>query len=83
MLQQRVPLQVLVWVPRQVRQMVPSFTEPEFFDQILKKLPIRIFPVQKNRERHIFLHIQDWNQIIKLIDESDLSSSENSQPGLV
>ena len=63
--------------------MTASLAEPQLFDQILKQLLIRLFPVQKDRKREVLLHIKDRDQVIELIDEADLPSSEDGKFVLV
>ena len=47
--------------------------------QIQKELLIRLFPVQQNRKREVLLHIKNRDQVIELINEADLPSSEDGQ----
>ena len=45
--------------------------------------PVHLFVIQQQGQRHIFLYGQNGNQIVKLINQTDLAAAEDSQRRLV
>ena len=55
----------------------------ELIDDIIQKLFVGLFSVEQNGKSHILFYVQDGNEIIDLIDKSDVSSAEDCKLCLV
>ena len=59
--------------------MVNPILHVQYFDQLVKPLLIDLSCIHQNRKRHIFLYIEDRDQIVKLVNKPYLPSSENGK----
>ena len=52
-------------------------------DQLVKIIFIWLSAIQLQRQREVFFRVQDRDEVVKLVDQSDLPAAEDGQCGLI
>ena len=62
-----------------VRQVVEPVVQAENADQVVDQLLVGLAAVEQKRQRNVFFYAQDRDQVVKLVNETDLAAAENGQ----
>ena len=58
---------------------MPAVFQREHFEHFIKRFRIGLFAVHHDRQRDIFLCIEDGNQVVELINQPDLPTPEDCE----